>query len=202
MDIGDVQRVRKAAIGIGTLAGLVVFAVTNSYSPSGSDIHELVEWIGIVLIVVCILGRTWSSLYISGRKISELVEVGPYSIVRNPLYTFSILGAAGAGMQTGSVAVGIVFGGLAWAVFYMVTLREEKLLLQIHGAAYANFRARIPRFIPDVRLWRDVQTLTITPPRVAATFADAMVFLVSVPLAEIFELLQETGKLPILLVLP
>lgn len=202
MDIGDVQRARKATIAVGILAGLVVFAVTSSYSPSGSDVHELVEWVGIVLIVICILGRTWTSLYISGRKISELVDVGPYSIMRNPLYTFSILGAAGAGTQTGSVVVGIVFGVLAWAVFYVVTLREEKLLLQVHGAAYAEFKARIPRFVPNFRLWRDVPTLTVTPPRVVATFADAMVFLVSVPIAELFEWLQETGRLPVLLVLP
>ena len=84
----------------------------------------------------------------------------------------------------------------------MVTLREEKLLAQLHGPAYADLTVRIPRFIPDPRLWRDVPTLTIIPPRVVATFADAVVFLLAVPVAETIEWLQEIGVLPVLLVLP
>jgi len=56
------------------------------------------------------------------------------------------------------------------------------------------------RFGP--RLWRDEPTLTIIPPKVLRTFADAMVFLLTVPLAEGFEQLQNIGVLPVLLRLP
>ena len=202
MNIGDVQVVRKTAIAVGIFIGVLVFAVTTSYSSSGSNVHELVEWVGIVMIVICIIGRTWTSLYIAGRKIRELVDVGPYSVTRNPLYVFSIFGAAGAGAQLGSVLVAVIFAAIASAVFYVVTLREEQLLSELHGAAYASFKARIPRFIPNPLIWRDVPALTITPPRVVATFADAMVFLLAVPVAETFEWLQESGRLPVLLVLP
>jgi len=202
MNIGEFQLVRKAAIATGILLGLMVFAVTTSYSPIGSNTHELIEWIGIVLIVICIIGRTWSSLYISGRKIKDLVDVGPYSVTRNPLYLFSIIGAAGAGAQLGSVVVALIFAVIAGGVFFVVTVREEKLLAELHGLAYADFAARIPRFIPNPRLWRDVPTLTITPPRVVTTFADAAVFLLAVPVAETIEWLQEIGVLPVLLVLP
>jgi protein-S-isoprenylcysteine O-methyltransferase Ste14 len=194
--------VRKAAIAVGICMAVVVFAVTTSVSPSGSNWHELIEWTGIVLIVVCIIGRTWSSLYISGRKIREVVDLGPYSITRNPLYLFSIVGAAGAGAQLGSVTVAAICAVIAWCVFYVVTLREEAVLMEIHGAEYADFVARIPRFIPNPRIWRDAATLTITPPRVVQTFADAMVFLLAVPVAETFEWLQEIGVLPVLLTLP
>jgi len=202
MNIGEVQLIRKAAIAVGICLGLTVFAVTTSLSPSGSNMHELIEWIGIVLIVICIIGRTWTSLYISGRKIKDLVDIGPYSVTRNPLYLFSVIGAAGAGAQLGSVVVALIFALIAAGVFYVVTLREEKLLAELHGAAYADYTARIPRFIPNPRLWRDVPALTITPPRVVATFADAMVFLLAVPVAETLEWLQDTGVLPVLLVLP
>jgi hypothetical protein len=51
-------------------------------------------------------------------------------------------------------------------------------------------------------LWHDEPTLTIRPPRVLMTFADALVFLLAVPLAEFFEHLQETGVIPVLLRLP
>jgi steroid 5-alpha reductase family enzyme len=162
----------------------------------------MIEWIGIILIVVCILGRTWASLYIGGRKIDELVTTGPYSIMRNPLYSFSFLGAAGAGAQTGSLVLALICGALAYIVFYVVVLQEEKLLLERYGEKYRTFMARVPRFLPNPRLWRDEQTLTIRPPRVLTTFADALVFLLAVPVAEGFEYLQEIGTIPVLLVLP
>jgi hypothetical protein len=40
------------------------------------------------------------------------------------------------------------------------------------------------------------------PPKVLGTFADAMLFLLSVPIAEAFEVLQNLGLLPVLLRLP
>ena len=71
-----------------------------------------------------------------------------------------------------------------------------------YGAAFARYMAKVPRFLPNPRLWRDVPTLTIMPPKVLRTFADAMVFLLSVPIAEMFEQLQNMGVLPVLLRLP
>jgi protein-S-isoprenylcysteine O-methyltransferase Ste14 len=179
-----------------------VFAVTRSRYPSGGTIHEMIEWVGIVLIVICILGRTWASLYIGGRKIDELVTTGPYSMTRNPLYFFSFLGAAGAGAQIGSVVIALICGALAHLVFHIVVLQEEKLLLGRYGEPYRAFMAKVPRFLPKPSLWRDEPTLTIRPPRVLMTFADALVFLLAVPMAEGFEYLQEIGVIPVLLILP
>ena len=42
------------------------------------------------MILICILGRTWATLYIGGQKQRELVTKGPYSVVRNPLYLFTL----------------------------------------------------------------------------------------------------------------
>src|SRR5262245_34324764 len=102
MKIHTVQAIRKIVFYVATVLGVFVFAVTTSLAPSCSPSHELVEWIGIVFIVFCILGRTWSSLYIGGRKIEEFVQSGPYSVMRNPLYLFSCIGAIGVGMQAGT----------------------------------------------------------------------------------------------------
>lgn len=170
--------------------------------PSGQTIHEMVEWLGIVLIVTCILGRTWSSLYIGGRKIEEFVRTGPYSVMRNPLYFFSFLGAAGVGMQVGSVTLGLICAALAWLVFYVVVLQEEQVLAARYGETYRDYLLRVPRFFPRPSLWHDEPTLTIRPPRVLMTFADALVFLLAVPLAELFEHLQDSGVIPVLLRLP
>jgi protein-S-isoprenylcysteine O-methyltransferase Ste14 len=199
MTIAAVQIVRKIVLGIAVLLGALMFAFTNSSLEAGNATHEMIEWVGIVAIVTCILGRTWASLYIGGRKIEQFVTRGPYSVMRNPLYFFSILGAAGAGAQLGSMIAGAVFGLLAWAVFYVVVLQEERLLLERYGTAFKDYINTVPRFLPNPRLWRDEPTLVVMPPKVLRTFADALFFLLSVPLAETFEQLQNIGVLPVLL---
>jgi protein-S-isoprenylcysteine O-methyltransferase Ste14 len=200
--LADVQIVRKLVLSIAILIGVMMFAVTTSRYRSGPVTHEAIEWVGIVAIVICILGRTWCSLYIGGRKIVQFVTDGPYSVSRNPLYSFSILGAAGAGAQLGSLVTAVLFATLAWLIFRVVVLQEETVLAERYGAAYASYLAAVPRFLPNPRLWRDVPTLTVMPPKVLGTFADAMLFLLAVPIAESFELLQNLGLLPVLLRLP
>ena len=147
MKIHTVQTIRKIVLYAIVAVGVFVFAVTTSIHPSGQTVHEMIEWIGIVLIVLCILGRTWSSLYIGGRKIEEFVQTGPYSVMRNPLYFFSFLGAAGVGMQVGSVTLGLICAVLAWLVFYTVVRQEEQVLEARYGAAYRGYlatRAALP----------------------------------------------------------
>ena len=97
---------------LGLLVTLAVFAVLfffgdTRWSPA---VHETMRWLGAGLIFVCISGRTWCSLYIGGRKNHELVTTGPYSVSRNPLYVFSIIGAIGIGAQFGAVSVAILAG--------------------------------------------------------------------------------------------
>lgn len=202
MNIAAVQTIRKLVLFAAGALGIFVFAVSNSRHPSGGTLHELIEWIGIVLIVTCILGRTWASLYIGGRKIEELVTIGPYSTMRNPLYFFSVLGAVGVGAQVGSIVVALVCGLIAFVVFYVVVLQEEKVLIARYGDSFRSYMARVPRFIPKPSLWIDEPTLMIRPPRVLMTFADALLFLLAVPLAEGFEYLQDAGIVPVLFLLP
>jgi protein-S-isoprenylcysteine O-methyltransferase Ste14 len=199
ISIAKVQIIRKAVLGVAILIGVLMFAFTASNHPSGRRSHEMIEWAGIAAIIVCILGRTWASLYIGGRKIEQFVTAGPYSVTRNPLYLFSIIGAAGAGAQLGSVLPALIFGLLAWIVFHFVVLQEERLLASRYGAEFEAYMTRVPRYLPNPKLWGDSPTLTVMPPRMLRTFADATVLLVSVPLAESFERLQNIGVLPVLL---
>ena len=201
MNITKVQTIRKIVLFVALVLGGFVFAVTDTVYPSGHWAHELIEWAGIVLIMICLMGRTWSSLYIAGRKGEKLVTDGPYSVCRNPLYAFSIVGAAGMGAQTGSIVVGLICGIIAWIVFFVVVAQEEKLLLVVHGKAYRDYLRRVPRFFPKWWLWKDVQTLTILPSRIVRTFGDALLFLLAVPIAEGFEYLQESGVIPVLMTL-
>lgn len=199
--LSPVQAARKVALWLLALALVAGMAVIGSVA-NPAWLHETVEWVGIILICVCIVGRVWCTLYIGGRKIAELVQIGPYSMMRNPLYTMSFVGAAGIGAQTGSIVMAALFTFVAWAVFRTVVAKEEAFLLSRFGEPYADYLKRVPRFLPNVKLWKSPGWLEVRPDRVVLTFIDGLWFLAAIPLAEGLQWLQETGYVPVLLRLP
>jgi len=194
---GPSQIARKAVIALSILFAVVFLFIADSRWPDGGVMHEGIEWVGISLIVVCILGRTWSTLFIGGRKNNALIVEGPYSVSRNPLYLFSIIGATGVGAQFGSITVALVCGFFAWLVFLWTVLREEAALLEAFGEEYRRYLVRVPRFWPNISLWHCPPTLTVKPGLIATTFFDAAIFLVAIPIAETFEWLHDINVLPI-----
>jgi protein-S-isoprenylcysteine O-methyltransferase Ste14 len=191
------QRTRRHAIGALLLligAGLLFIASSQSESA-----HEWIEMAGIVLIVAGIGGRLWSTLYIGGRKSVEVVDTGPYSIMRNPLYFFSMIAAAGAGAQVGSVTLAVVFAFLCWLAFSLVIRREEAYLSTKMGTGYADYLARVPRFFPNPSLYRDQKEVTFRPKLLKQTLLDGLVFFASIPIFEFIEIAQNGGTLPVFL---
>ena len=78
---------------------------------------------------------------------SELVTHGPYRVLRHPIYTGGMLMVAGAAALSDSGF--ILFVGLALlAVLDVRTRREERLLLDRYGDAYARHMARTHRWLP------------------------------------------------------
>lgn len=203
-DIAAVQSVRKIVLFVlGALSiGVLLFGASMWPDDADTSLHELIEYAGLGLIVAAIIGRTWCSLYIGGRKKASVVDLGPYSISRNPLYVFSFIGAAGAGAQFGSVTAAFAAALITWIVFSLVVRKEEQFLSEKFGGPYLAYKALVPRFIPNFALWRNVETLEIRPLLVWRTFLDACVFLAALPLAEGIEMAQAHGLLPILWTVP
>src|SRR5690242_13717796 len=200
VDIASVQVARK----LGLLVTLTLFCVLFVFGGTqwGFVVHETMRWIGAALIFICISGRTWCSLYIGGRKTHELVTAGPYSISRNPLYVFSIVGALGIGAQFGAVSVVVLAAVCAWLVHILVVRQEERLLLAEHGEAYARYRAEVPRFFPRFSLWKNVDVLEVRPWTVTRTYVDACLFLAAIPVAGAFDLLHNLGLMRVFFRLP
>jgi protein-S-isoprenylcysteine O-methyltransferase Ste14 len=198
--IASVQKIRKIVLllAVASIGALFVFGAPSW--PHG--VERAIEWAGRALIVVCILGRTWCSLYIGGRKTSRLVTAGPYSVSRNPLYVFSIIGAVGIGAQLGAVSVAILAGIFAAIVHRLVVVQEERLMLASHGNVFRDYAATVPRFFPRMSGWTNVELLEVPPRAVVTTFLDGCIFLAAIPVAEVFEYLQQSGIVPILIRLP
>jgi protein-S-isoprenylcysteine O-methyltransferase Ste14 len=204
LDIAAVQSLRKTVLYLlgAAATGTLLFGA-SMWSDTGEDsLHEIIETIGLLLLFVAIIGRTWSSLYIAGRKKSEIVALGPYSICRNPLYVFSFIGAAGAGAQFGSVTAAVAAAIITVVVFNVVVRKEERYLTDAFGETYLSYKARVPRFIPNFALWQNAHTIEIKPHLVVRTFVDACVFLAAIPLAEGIEMAQIHGLLPVLWMVP
>ena len=200
--IGPSQTARKAILGVAVAAGIAFLLVGDLRWSQEHFLHEAIEWFGIGLIAICIVGRTWCSLYIGGQKNRNLITEGPYSICRNPLYLFSIIGAVGVGAQVGSIAIALSCGFIAWTILVGSAMREEQTLLAHFGSEYAQYFDRVPRLLPRFALWRDRAIVEVRPRVVVTTFIDALVFLAAIPVAEGLEYLHEMAILPTWVTLP
>jgi protein-S-isoprenylcysteine O-methyltransferase Ste14 len=199
--LSPMQYARKVTLLVLTLAAMALVTLVAT-PPAWRFFHERMENLGLLAILMCIAGRCWCTLYIGGRKGAELVDIGPYSLCRNPLYFFSFVGAFGVGAQTGSLTIAVIMTVIAWAVFRVVVGREEAFLKGALGEPYARYLVRVPRFLPNPSLWHGAEVLEVRPRRVVLTFFDGLFFLAAIPLAEGLEWLQNDGLVPVLMHLP
>ncbi|RWD44162.1 MAG: isoprenylcysteine carboxylmethyltransferase family protein [Mesorhizobium sp.] len=162
--------------------------------PQGSTFREMLEFAGTVLILVCIGGRCWASLYVGGRKNRELVTTGPYAYTRNPLYFFSALGLAGVGLTFGSLTLSAFLFAFTFLVFSYVATREAITLDAIFGEAYWRYCQSVPAFFP--RLRRDYDDVLGSSPvafdsvALRRTAIDSSYFLVAILAVELLGWLQ------------
>ena len=184
------------------LALLPSVVLTQTIWTEDGAFHESLEWLGYAATIVCVLGRTWCTAYIGGRKKREIVDCGPYSVVRNPLYGFSFVGLAGIGLLTGSLVWATLLLGGAALYFGLVVRREERYLLAAFPSEYRRYLERTPRWLPDPHLWRDVQEVTIRPALVRRALLDGVCFLAAFPIFEALAEAHDAGLLPALLSLP
>lgn len=199
--IQRMQLVRKVVLFV-LILGVVVLAAVSTTLNGETPFHEALETGGLVLIGVAIIGRAWCSLYIGGRKKAEIVDRGPYSLCRNPLYVFSFIAAFGIGAQTGSIVLSVLFLTIAIVVFHYTVKSEEAWLLDVFGAPYRAYVERTPRFWPKFSKWTDAETLLIRPSFFLTTVKDGLVFLLAIPIFELLEYAQQSGWIRTLLKLP
>ena len=175
---------------------LIVFGAPSAAAPGWAI--ELSEMLGYFLLAAAALWRIWCALFIAGNKNGELATSGPYSMVRNPLYLGNFAGAVGFGFAVEQPYLAALFG-LTFALFYpAVVAKEEARLEQIFGERFREYRARVPRWIPDWSQYQEPDAVTVSPRHIRGAIFDAMWFLWAFALWEFIEELHKLQLLPTL----
>jgi protein-S-isoprenylcysteine O-methyltransferase Ste14 len=140
---------RRATIGLAILAPFVVAAVFSRPWLDSSSLEALAcTTVGWLLFLAGGVFRLWATLHIGGRKGRVVVDDGPYSLSRNPLYLgiFLMTLSVAAFLQSVALALGLV---LAACSYLQVTVQsEERRLSAKLGHEYRDYCRRVSRFWP------------------------------------------------------
>lgn len=193
-------RMRHTRIYSFFVALLIIFS--GSAIPAESSLHETIELSGYFLVALCALGRLYCTGFIGGLKNEQVIQAGPFSVVRNPLYVFSFIGVVGIGLESGMLTVfALLVGGFMW-YYPSVVKREEAFLRHKFGPAYEEYCKRVPRWIPNFKLWREPEEITLRPKFLRNALFDSMVFFLPLPAFELLEQLHQAGYIEFLKHIP
>jgi protein-S-isoprenylcysteine O-methyltransferase Ste14 len=181
------------------ILGLLPFvALTEPHWDEHSFIGEALPLAGLLLIVVGVITRIFSTLYVGGRKNDVLMVDGPFSVVRNPLYVGSLIATLGVGFMTGSLLIAAAITGLFLALHHHTIAREEAFLREKFGQDYVMYYAVTPRWIPRLSLWKSPGDISVKPVFILRTIRDGMMFVLAIPLLMLIAELRDHGTIPTL----
>jgi len=161
--------------------------ITKQFSSHEAYVHELTEFAGYILIVLCGLGRLYTTAFLGGHKNRNLITYGPFSVVRNPLYVFSWLGFTGIALFSVNLWVILIVPAAFLAIYHQLVLREEVLLLEKFGPEYASYLKKVPRFIPKTLKQTMPEEIPAVPHYLMNGLKDASVWFIAPPVFELLE---------------
>jgi protein-S-isoprenylcysteine O-methyltransferase Ste14 len=182
---------------------VVLLALFTSHLLSQNSLIDILcEALGLFLLTICTIGRLWALLYISGHKKLELITEGPYSMVRHPLYVFSLIGVIGIGLTSENI---LVFAALVifYLLYYPLTIIvEEKKLVNKFGQAYLDYSKSTPRFLPKLSLYKSPPQVVVNTNIFLRSMVIGMWFIWIFIALDIIESLQLLGFIPVFLKVP
>mgnify|MGYP006089342795 CR=1 FL=1 len=155
------KRIVVLRLSILLIATLII--LDNNFSAYSLEIDPnasiLFSYIGYTLVVLGGFGRIWASLYLEGFKTKKLIKQGPYSMVRNPLYFFSLMMFLGMCFAIKSIPISIALL-LVFVLFHVPTiLNEEKVLLGTHDESYRAYYESTPRLLPNIFKYKKTKSM-------------------------------------------
>ena len=112
-------------------------------------------WIGVLMTALGLLFTVWARVYL-GRNWSavvtikrghELIDTGPYSLVRHPIYTGLLVAFVGSAIARGEWR-GVLAVLITWAALWRKLRFEEGWMIQRFGEQYIAYSRRVPALVP------------------------------------------------------
>jgi protein-S-isoprenylcysteine O-methyltransferase Ste14 len=176
---------------------LLILFTGHSFSQE-SLIDVILESAGLFLVTTAAVGRLWSLMYIAGNKRQVLVTTGPYSIMRHPLYFFSLLGTLGIGLSSENILVFVCITVFFFSYYPFVIRDEEKKLISIFGQPYVEYMKAVPSIFPRFSLYESAEQYQVNTRVLTRKIGDALWFIWIFILLHFVEALQHWGYLPVL----
>ena len=134
-----------------------ILDATGDRPAAGLGWLSLVGWVAVAFGVL-LLAWCWVGFMVEGRGTPapydpprQLVTGRVYRRVRNPMYVGLVLALLGESAVFQSPAL-LLYAGVAWLCCHLfVVLYEEPALRRRFGAAYDDYRGRVPRWLPRLR---------------------------------------------------
>jgi protein-S-isoprenylcysteine O-methyltransferase Ste14 len=153
-------------------------------------------FIGILLVAIGSLGRVWCSVYIAGFKTDHLITQGPYSMCRNPLYFFSLVGALGVGFASETLLIPLLIF-IAFVIYYPSVIKsEEEGMMKLHKNEFAIYMQKVPSFFPKLSLLSEPEEYIVKPKVVKRHIFDALWFIWIVGILEVVKALNALNIIP------
>ncbi|WP_438028711.1 methyltransferase family protein [Sorangium sp. So ce233] len=116
--------------------------------------------VGVATVLAGMAGTLWSQVAmgeswrigVDAAERTRLVTRGPFTVVRNPIFSFMALTAAGMLLVVPDAVALASLLALVAAIELQVRFVEEPYLLRTHGDSYADYCARVGRFVPGLGL--------------------------------------------------
>ncbi|MGE0766759.1 MAG: isoprenylcysteine carboxylmethyltransferase family protein [Hyphomicrobiaceae bacterium] len=114
-----------------------------------------VHYAGMLLLLGAIVLAVWAMLEFRrhatsirpDRGSTALMATGPFAFSRNPIYLAEAIGLAGAGISFNRLWLVVAAPIFLYAVTRFAIEREEAYLERRFGAAYADYKARVRRWL-------------------------------------------------------
>src|SRR5262249_13239381 len=104
--------------------------------------------IGFSIWARLFLGRNWSGR-VTIKEQHELIQSGPYSIVRHPIYSGFLLAILGTALVQGHLRslLALPLAALGWSLKLRL---EESFMAHQFGSAYLDYKRRVKALVPFV----------------------------------------------------
>jgi protein-S-isoprenylcysteine O-methyltransferase Ste14 len=136
---------------------LLVAAWAHPLGPAVIPHNVIAQYLGVAICAVGLfaaiwsrktLGRDWSR-DVELKQGHQLVEQGPYRLVRHPIYTGHLLMGLGTAIASGLLLAFV--GLLSFFIGFWIKLKqEERLLLSRFPDEYPAYKTRVKALVPFV----------------------------------------------------